>query len=213
MNITKKITGGVYLVIDPGWENTFTLPRLAQALNAGISVLQIWDNWPVGMDKSAFIYEVTALAHARNVPVLINNNPEMLGETPLDGIHFDSPCVAIDQMNSIIDRSFLKGITCGNDLSTVHWANDRHFDYISFCSLFPSSSADSCEIVSKETLQKARRLTKMPIFVAGGISLENITTLQNCGINGAALISAIMKSADPFKATQQFNNYFNAVNS
>ncbi|AEI49623.1 thiamine phosphate synthase [Runella slithyformis] len=213
MNITKKIMGGVYLVIDPGWESTFTFPRLTQALKAGISALQIWDNWPAGMDKLAFIQEVTSLAHARDVPVLINNNPELLGETPLDGIHFDSPCIAIDQMESTLGRSFLKGITCGNDLTTVHWANDRHFDYISFCSLFPSASADSCEIVSKETLQKARKLTKMPIFVAGGISLENITTLQNCGINGAALISAIMQSADPFEATQLFNDYFNTVNS
>lgn len=211
MSITRKITGGVYLVIDPGWESTFTLPRLTQALRAGISALQIWDNWPLEMDKLAFIQEITTLAHARNVPVLINNNPEMLEKTSLDGVHFDSPCFTIDQMDSIIGRPFLKGVTCGNNLTTVHWANDRHFDYISFCSLFPSSSAEACEIVTKETLQKARKLTKMPIFVAGGISLENITTLQNCGINGAALISAIMKSADPFEATQQFNDYFNTV--
>ncbi len=208
MKKRNGITGGVYLVIDPSWDSAFTLPRLAQALHAGISTVQIWDHWSEKTNKIAFIQEITALAHAAEVPVLINNHWELVKETALDGVHFDHPRAEIEEIEALIGRSFLKGITCGNDLTTVHWANDHQFDYVSFCSLFPSSSADSCEIVTKATVQKARKLTKMPIFVAGGISLENITTLQDCGINGVALISAIMKSANPFETTQQFNNHF-----
>jgi len=208
--MTKRndITGGVYLVIDPSWGSEFTLPRLAQALHAGISTVQIWDHWPQEANKIAFIQEIAELAHAAHVPVLINNHWELVKETALDGVHFDHPCAEIEEVKALIGRPFLKGVTCGNDLTTLHWANDHQFDYVSFCSLFPSASADSCEFVAKETIQKARKLTKMPIFVAGGISLENIAALQDYGINGVALISAIMKSANPFETTHQFNTHF-----
>lgn len=212
MKNTKKITGGVYLVIDPSWDSAFTLPRLTQALSAGISSIQIWDNWSGRSNKIGFINEIMALAAPFHVPVLINNDWYLLKETRLDGVHFDKPCSELNRIETTIGRTFLKGVTCGNDLTTVQWAKDHFFDYVSFCSLFPSSSTDSCEIIQKETVRQARQLTEMPIFVAGGISLENISTLQDCGMNGAALISAIMKSADPFETTKQFNHYFSTSN-
>ncbi|MDF7817035.1 thiamine phosphate synthase [Runella sp. MFBS21] len=208
MNDLKKITGGIYLVIDPAWELSFTLPRLEQALKAGISTVQIWDHWLPDTSKEGYIEAITALAHEYEVPVFINHHWELLKNSHLDGVHFDAPPSHLPLIQKEIARPFLKGITCGNDLSTVHWATQQGFDYVSFCSMFPTSAADSCEIVQPATVIQARASTPLPIFVAGGISLGNIDSLIPCGIDGVALISGIMKSDDPFKTTIQFKNHF-----
>ena len=208
MKTTQKITGGVYLVINPAQGLDHILPRLERSLRGGLSVVQIWDNWPAEVNKLNFIHEITEKAHAYGVPVLINNEWEVLPQTTLDGVHFDGATDRLPEIQDKVGRAFLKGITCANDLSIVHWANDNGFDYVSFCSLFPSPSANACEIVTKETIQKARKLTNMPLFAAGGITLENMGALKDFPLNGVALISALMKSADPLETTQQFKQHF-----
>ena len=70
MKTTQKITGGVYLVINPAQGLDHILPRLERSLRGGLSVVQIWDNWPAEVNKLNFIHEITEKAHAYGVPVL-----------------------------------------------------------------------------------------------------------------------------------------------
>ncbi len=56
----------------------------------------------------------------------------------------------------------------------------------------------------KETVIQARQLTSLPIFLSGGITLDNIDELTNTGMNGIAVISAIIKAENPKTATKAF---------
>ena len=202
----KKITGGLYLVVDPSLGLNVILPKVEKAINGGVDVLQVWNNWSPHQNKQKLIDSICSLAHAGDIPVIINEEWELITKTALDGVHFDSIPPHLNRIQQTIGRPFICGITCGNDLTTVQWADANQLDYISFCSLFPSSSAGACEIVKKETVQQARRITSLPIFLAGGITLENVDELMDTGMNGIALIAAIMKTDDPQTATQAFKN-------
>lgn len=74
---------------------------------------------------------------------------------------------------------------------------DNRLDYLSFCSMFPSVTANSCELVKIETVQAARAMTGMPIFLAGGITPDNLDRFSGTGMNGVAVISGIMNAEDP----------------
>ncbi|HKJ43840.1 MAG TPA: thiamine phosphate synthase [Sunxiuqinia sp.] len=200
----KKITGGIYLVVDPGQDEEYLFPRLQQAIDGGIDCIQIWDHWKPDSDRQASIQQIQALAAEQQIPVLINNNWEVLQQFNMDGIHLDQPDENLAEKVASIGHPFLIGVTCGNDLSTVRWAIDHQLDYISFCSMFPSKSASVCEIVSSETVQEAQRLSTMPIFVAGGISLENIELLKSTGMNGVAVISSVLDAENPKKIVEQY---------
>ena len=206
-----KISGGLYLVIDPAMGLEVLLPKLEQALAGGIDVLQVWNNWHNGQNKEEFVQSVCRLAHAHNIPVIINEEWQLLKITNLDGVHFDNIPKNYNHVKQTISKTFLCGITCGNDIERVEWANNNNLDYISFCSLFPSPSAGVCEIVSPETVRAARKITSLPIFLAGGITLENISELSQTGYNGIALISAIMKAGDTKQATEAFKNKLKTI--
>lgn len=211
MTRERKIKGGLYLVVDPSPGIDHILPKLEQAIEGGLDVLQVWNNWNINQDKQELINAVCKTAHAKNIPVLINEEWELLKTTLLDGVHFDNVPLNIDSIRQKIIRPFICGITCGNELTRVRWANDHRLDYISFCSLFPSLSSGVCEIVSKDTVIQARQLTSLPIFLAGGITLENLQELTSTGMNGIALISAIMKADDPQKVTRTFKQKLTTI--
>lgn len=204
MKTDRKISGGLYLVIDPALGLDYILPKIKQAIGGGVDVLQIWNNWNDEQNKQEMINAICTIAHNSNIQVLINEEWQLLQSTELDDIHFDNIPGDLTAIRQTIVRSIITGITCGNDLRRLQWAADNNLDYISFCSMFPSASASVCEIVRKETVIGARQLTSLPVFVAGGISLYNLSELNDAGIDGIAVISGIMKADDPEITAKQF---------
>lgn len=200
----NKVSGGIYLVIDPSMNKTALLQKLEEALSADISVVQIWDNWQHVIDKEEAIREICSLCHQYQVPVIINNDWGLLKSFPLDGVHFDEIPEDYDQIKLGIGRDFISGITCNNDLSIIEWADRNQLNYISFCSIFQSSTSNSCELVSFDNIQRARQITSLPIFLAGGIQLNNMQKLQELNYDGVALVSGIMSAENPAQVTKQY---------
>lgn len=207
------IKGGLYLVVDPsiGWDAL--KPKVESAIKGGVAVLQIWNHWNTDQDKTLFIQNICALAHAHNVPVLINEEWSWLMHTPLDGVHFDHVPKNLNFITQFINKPFLKGITCGNDTTRIQWAIHHQVDYISFCSMFPSSSTDVCELVSPEVVKQTRQKTTMPIFAAGGITVEKIPELLKLGVDGVAVISAITKAENAESKSREFYKALHATKS
>jgi thiamine-phosphate pyrophosphorylase len=206
----RKIKSGLYLVADPAEGIEALIPKLSDALRGGVDIVQLWNHWAEDQDKIEFISAVCDLAHRHNVPVLINEEWECMINTELDGVHFDNFPENIEEIRSKVDREISIGLTCGNDLDRIKLAVKRGIDYISFCSMFPSASVgDACEIVQTETVEAARQITDMPIFVSGGITTANLDALMKRGINGAAVISGILKAEKPEQAAKAFKKVIN----
>lgn len=203
----KKISGGIYLVLDPSINRTELLEKLKQALDGGVNTVQVWKHWTESFSKSdkiSLIKEILEITKKYSVPVLMNNDWKLLKTTDLHGVHFDEIPENFDRIRDEIQREFISGITCSNNLEVIQWADENDFDYISFCSMFPSGSVDSCEIVRPETVQKAREITNLPLFVSGGITLKNLSELDDLDFQGVAVISGILSSDSPRTTTKEY---------
>lgn len=200
MEIDRTQLGGLYLVADPSLEREILLDRVRRALEGGIDLLQLWNRWPGGTDRAGrekLAGLLVELAGAHDVPVLINNEWELLKTTSLAGVHFDAMPDNFDRIRREIGRDFLAGVTCENDLEVVKRADEAEMDYISFCAMFPSPSAAECEIVRPDTVRRARELTDLPLFVSGGITPERMERLVEVDFDGVAVISGILEAEEP----------------
>ncbi len=209
--MSTEIKGGVYLVADGGMEPGILLSKLEQALQGGISIIQLYNIKDDSASTISNINRICELAHSFGVPVLINNTWYFLDRTLLDGVHFDMIPDDYAFIEKSIQKDFIKGITCTNDLAVIEWADQHRFDYVSFCSMFPSPSVDTCDLVSFDTVKKARSITRMPIFLAGGVNMENLQKLAALSFDGIAVISAIMSSNDIAESTHQFKNELSKI--
>jgi thiamine-phosphate pyrophosphorylase len=203
-----QITGGIYLVVNPAMPVDVLLDKLAVALSGGIQVVQIWNNWPEGMDKLALIGSIAQLCAPYQVPLLINEEWQLLRQTTqLNGVHFDNVPTSFAAIKAAVGRPFLTGITSSDSTQNVIWAHENNLDYISFCSMFPSPSAGSCDIVMPATVRQARVITTLPIFVSGGITPENIISLKKeTPFDGVAVISGLLSADDPQQKVQEYKH-------
>lgn len=197
---------GIYLVIDPSqnWEDLFL--KTQQALEGGVKILQIWDHWKKEIsreEKKTFCSEIKKLATSFHVPVILNEDWELANETNLDGLHLDQIPTNFDKIREAL-KGKIVGLTVSNQEDLIIWAEKNQLSYISFCSISPSNSVDTCELVKPESIKKARKLTSLPIFLSGGISLENLEKLNRFTYDGIAVISGILSANDPKIATQDY---------
>lgn len=204
----KKITGGVYLVIDPAMHRPLLLSRLASALEGQLEAVQLWNHWAPGDDKLECVNAVGELCRKHNVPLLIDNDWQMLLQSPyLDGVHFDAVPDDYAMIKQKIGKPFISGITCSGNLDVVQWADEHQLDYVSFCAMFPSPSAGSCDIVMPATVKKAKGMTALPLFVSGGITPATMVTLgQQTPFDGVAVISGIMSAEAPLSKVKLYQN-------
>jgi thiamine-phosphate pyrophosphorylase len=201
-----KIKNGIYIIIDPSMERNILLNKLKEISHEDIAAIQIWDNFNPTENPIALIEDILETCHARNIPVLINNQWDLLKQTNLDGIHFDEKQENILQIKNELNRQIITGITCNNDLSLVKWADKNEMDYISFCSMFPSSTANSCDLVNFKTIHEAAKITNLPIFLAGGIKPGNIEKLNSLLYSGIAVVSGIMNAEKPRKEIKRYTS-------
>lgn len=199
MEIMKRqtIQSGIYLIIDPSMEKEILFAKLNLIVKEKIATIQVWDNFKKEQNTEELLLKIYEKASANNIPIIINNRWELLKQIPLDGIHFDEIPENFNDIKKEINRDFIAGITCNNELSIIEYAEKHQFDYISFCSMFPSKTANSCELVDFETVQKAKNIFSGKIFLAGGIDLSNIENLSQLNYHGIAVVSGIMSAENP----------------
>lgn len=194
----------LYLVVDPKPGAELVLPKVEAALAGGVGVLQVWDHWAAEQDAREFVARTIALARGHRVPVLVHDRLDLLCATDADGIHYDTPTRSPAEVRDAAGRHALYGLTCGNDLERVRWADREGVDYISFCAMFRSPSAGACELVSLATVRQARELGETTIFASGGITPENAASVLEAGADGIAVISGILGSDDPEAAARRY---------
>ncbi|SOE20271.1 thiamine-phosphate pyrophosphorylase [Spirosomataceae bacterium TFI 002] len=205
-----SIKSGIYLVIDPSMEEVLLLSKLNAALKEKLAAVQVWDNFKEGQNSTNLIDKVCKLCHAKHVPVFINNRWKLLQSTAADGVHFDEIPENYSELKVKIGKPFLSGLTCNNDFEWIRWANENKQDYISFCSIFPSTTANSCDLVEFETIREASKIFSAAIFLAGGIKPENMDKLSDLKFNGVAVVSGVMSSDTPDLAIKQYQEKLNS---
>ena len=207
MEIKKKqISSGIYLIIDPSLEEKALLSKLEIIATAKISAIQIWDHFPEIDNREQIVKKILEKTSKTEIPVIINNQWKLLNTLPLNGVHFDEIPQNFNEIKKQINRPFVTGITCSNISNEIEWAEKNKVDYISFCSMFPSSTAQSCELIQFESVLKAKQTFKGKIFLAGGINEENIELLQTLPYDGIAMVSGIMNRENPLKTIQNLTN-------
>jgi thiamine-phosphate pyrophosphorylase len=59
-------------------------------------------------------------------------------------------------------------------------------------------------VVGLEGLHVMRRLTSLPVFAIGGIQIDHVRDVMRAGVDGVAVISAILKAPDISHAVKSF---------
>ena len=194
---------GLYLVVSPILPLEQLLFATEKALDGGVDILQLSATKEI-QETHVLASKLVDLAKRHGIPFLVNNSLNLAKEVKADGVHLDTFGVSPTQVRRILGNESIVGYTVNVDLEKVKWAEQTDADYVSFCSIFHQCPGGQCPIVSLDTIKNVAAHSKISVFAAGGINLENLFSVLDAGIDGVVVTSAILQSKDPEQTAKSF---------
>ncbi|RLF83217.1 thiamine phosphate synthase [Thermococci archaeon] len=90
-------------------------------------------------------------------------------------------------------------------------AEKERADYLGAGSVFPTPTKAGVRVIGVEGLRKIVKSVKIPVVAIGGINHKNARDVLKTGVDGIAIISAIMGAEDVKKATEEMKKIIEEV--
>ena len=204
----KDTDYSVYLVTDSrnNTEEEF-LSTIEEAIKGGTTIVQLREKTASTRDFYQLALKVKEITSKYGVPLLINDRIDIAIAIDSDGVHVGQDDMPADIARSIIGDEKILGVSASTVDEAIKAQADGA-DYIGSGAVFPTSSKDDADSVSKEELKEIVDSVDIPVVAIGGINLENASSLKDTGIAGFSVISAIMYAEDSKVASSKLKEIY-----
>ena len=193
----------LYGVTDRTWSSNYPLiQRITEALDNGMTCVQLREKHMSDEDFLSEAREVSALCKHYNVPFIINDNIDVAIACGADGIHVGQSDEAATQVRARVGSSMIVGVSASS-LEEAIKAEKDGADYVGVGAVFSTSTKADADYLSMDELRAICETVNIPTVAIGGIHAGNIQLLQGTGIDGVAVVSAIFGADDSAVATAQ----------
>lgn len=156
---------------------------------------------------------LATLCHQHNVPLIINDDADLVAATGASGIHLGKTDAPIPHVRAQLGPDAIIGVSCYNDLERAIAAAQAGADYVAFGRFFPSHSKPEAVPAEITLLEHARMQLDLPIVAIGGITPANGQALLAAGANLLAAIHGVFGQPDIRATAAQYADLFQEENS
>lgn len=177
------------------------LKQIEDALKGGVTILQLREK---NLEKEEFLAEakeVKALCEKYNVPLIINDKVDIALEAGADGVHVGIEDMEVEKIRKIAPEDFIIGATAKTK-EQAEIAEKSGADYLGVGAVFPSPTKTNAVRITNEMLKEICESVEIPAVAIGGISIDNIDTIERNVVEGVALVSAVFGADDIYTATK-----------
>jgi len=204
----RFIDYSLYLVTDQSLMSTNTLHEaVEQAITGGCTLIQLREKKQSSLDFYKTAMEIKAIVNHHNVPLIINDRIDIALAVGADGVHIGQSDIPALVARKIIRNNIILGVSVRSVDEAIQAQKDGA-DYLGVGAMFPTGTKTNAKIVITEELQRIRQAVSLPIVVIGGIDKENAAFFATLGIDGLAVVSAIIAQPDITKAALEIKQAF-----
>ncbi len=132
---------------------------------------------------------------------IVNDHADIALAVEAHGVHLGQDDLPIEQARKVLGRSRIIGISTHSP-EQARTAEVVGADYIGFGPVFRSVTKDAGPLQGLERLRQVRDAVSLPILAIGGIDRDNAGEVLAAGIDGIAVISAVLDAPDPGAAAK-----------
>lgn len=204
----EDIDYSVYLVTDRrNKTDEEFLNIIEEAIKGGTTVVQLREKTASTKEFYDLALRVKEITSRYGVPLLINDRIDIALAIDSEGVHIGQDDMPADIAREIIGEDKILGVSASTVEEAKKAENDSA-DYIGSGAVFPTSTKDDADSVSKEELKEIVDSIDIPVVAIGGITIENAHTLKASGIAGFSVVSAIMSAEDPKEASEKLKEIY-----
>ena len=192
----------LYLVTDRQWTGEQSLlEQVEESIQGGVSIIQLREK---SLDDESFLKEaiqMRELASRYEIPFIVNDNDLVALRSEADGIHIGQNDLAIQEVRKIVGPNRIIGVSA-QTVEQAITAQQNGADYLGVGAVFSTTTKTDAVEVTYETLKAICEAVTIPVVAIGGITVDNVHQLKGSGIEGVAVVSAILAQKNIKKAAE-----------
>ena len=172
------------------------------ALRGGTTVIQLREKDCSSREFYELGLRVKKITERYNAPLIINDRVDIALAVGAAGVHVgqgDLPCKVVREM---VGPDMIVGVSAAT-LEEAVQAEEDGADYLGVGAMYATATKTDTRPVSMEELLKIRAAVKIPIVVIGGINKQTLGNFKGTGVDGLAVVSAIVAQPDPEAAARE----------
>jgi thiamine-phosphate pyrophosphorylase len=185
----------LYGIVDLGYVDASSVARVAlEMIEGGVGVIQLR-----GKDRS--VDELTALGStlhevtgAADVPLIINDHPEIARAVGAEGVHVGQDDISIADARAVAGPGYLVGKSTHSEEQALAAAAEGA-DYIGFGPLFATPTKPTYSPIGLSDIERVHRALSVPIFCIGGIKRSNLPAVVAAGAQRVVIVSELLQAS------------------
>ena len=203
-----KIDYTLYLVTDRELMFAESIEKcVEQAISGGCTVVQLREKTASSRDFFKMALRVREITSRLNVPLIINDRADIALAVNADGVHIGQEDLPYDAVRQIAGQNKIVGVSVSNLTEAIE-AFENGADYLGVGAMFATGTKKDASLVSIDELKSIRAKVTIPIVVIGGINKKTIPLFHGTGIDGIAVVSAIVSQDNEAKAAHELKSIF-----
>lgn len=198
----------LYLVTDRQLMSCDSLTEaVEQAILGGCTMIQLREKELPSLEFYNQAVAVKQVTERYHIPLIINDRIDITMAVQAAGVHIGQHDLPAATVRKVIGENMLLGVSASSIAEAIQAQQDGA-DYLGVGAMFPTGTKTDAESVSMEELQKIRTAVSLPIVVIGGINKGNAGRFKPMGIDGLAVVSAIIAQSDIKAAAAELKDLF-----
>ena len=203
-----KMDYSLYLVTDSALMAAKCIEEcVEQAILGGCTVVQLREKTASSRDFYETAMAVRRITRKHGVPLIVNDRADIAEAVGAEGLHIGQDDLPYEAARRLLGPDKIIGISASN-LAEAEEAVRLGADYLGVGAMFSTDTKTDASLTSMAELRQIRALTALPIVVIGGINMQTIPLFVGTGIDGVAVVSAIVAQADIAGAAREMKALF-----
>lgn len=177
------------------------LEVLAQALEAGVKLIQLREKDLAGGDLYRLAMEFRRLTRDAGALFLVNDRLDIALAAGADGVHLGQDDLPVNAA-----RRLGPELIIGSSIHSLEEALAAHeagASYVNIGPIFPTQTKSVPATLGNEAIARIAPRLRLPWTTMGGINLSNISQVVAQGARHPAVMSAVTAAPDPTAAARQ----------
>lgn len=166
-----------------------------QAIKGGVTCVQLREKNISFPEYVSIARKIREVCNKYGVPLIINDDYRGAIASGADGVHVGIEDTAVSEIRKHVGNDFIIGATA-KTVEQAQKAQADGADYLGVGAVFPSPTKKNAIRITPEILTEICRSVEIPVVAIGGINLENVHLIKDCGQSGIAVVSALFAQND-----------------
>jgi len=208
----NKIDYSLYLVTDRDLMYAKSVEEcVEQAVAGGATVVQIREKTASSREFYEIAMRTRKITKKYGVPLIINDRADIALAVDAEGLHIGQKDLPYKEARRIMGKNKIIGVSASNLTEAVAAAAEKGVDYLGVGAMFTTDTKKDADSTTMDELRLIREKIKLPIVAIGGINKSNIPSFAGMGIDGIAVVSAIVSQEDASGAARELKALFKST--